>query len=547
MARRSRSASRFGAALLALVASAGAGCWASNDGPSPPTDQLYFPAGLAISPGGSALYVANSDFDLQYTGGSVAAYDLSRVRSIVRAMWGSEWSGAKGDPCGAQSGLAAPVGANLNLLLYPGICAAIDPIAPADGKGSLVSATARIGAFAADAMYVANASASGARLFIPVRGEPSLTYFDVDDDRAGPVTGKLRLDCGQGADGERCDPLHRLGIDATDNTRQLTMPAEPYGLAASAGPDLPARCRAGYRADQSIAVTHQTTGQVSLFTDRVGGADAIFGTRPTLQFVLSGLSFGVLGIAPLPVPQIACELGYDPNYQPGLVVTFRSSPEIDLLRFVSDAYSSPSRPYLVRADATAIRIDASGIDSRGVAVDATRRTACEEGCGPDGAARLACLTDCAATPLDVYVANRTPPALLVGRTRATVSAVQGNFVGLDDSVVFHDSVPLSYGASRVVLGSVTGIDGKLHPRVFIACFDARYVFVYDPEAGRIEGVVRTGRGPHALVVDPVAPFAYLGHFTDSYLGVVDLDQRHADTYLTVVAMVGIPTAPRETK
>jgi hypothetical protein len=40
--------------------------------------------------------------------------------------------------------------------------------------------------------------------------------------------------------------------------------------------------------------------------------------------------------------------------------------------------------------------------------------------------------------------------------------------------------------------------------------------------------------------------AYVAHFTDSYLGVIDLDQRNS-TYGTMLATIGRPSAPRASK
>ncbi len=39
----------------------------------------------------------------------------------------------------------------------------------------------------------------------------------------------------------------------------------------------------------------------------------------------------------------------------------------------------------------------------------------------------------------------------------------------------------------------------------------------------------------------------VGHFTDSYLGLIDLDQSHAGTFETIVATIGVPQAPAGTK
>ncbi|MCU0693300.1 MAG: hypothetical protein MUF54_18070, partial [Polyangiaceae bacterium] len=93
----------------------------------------------------------------------------------------------------------------------------------------------------------------------------------------------------------------------------------------------------------------------------------------------------------------------------------------------------------------------------------------------------------------------------------------------------------------------TDKNGDRQTRVFASCFDARYIFIYDPVGRRIDGHIRTGRGPHAMVVDPHQPFLYVAHFTDSYIGVVDLDQRHGQTYTSIIASVGAPSKPRESK
>ena len=81
----------------------------------------------------------------------------------------------------------------------------------------------------------------------------------------------------------------------------------------------------------------------------------------------------------------------------------------------------------------------------------------------------------------------------------------------------------------------------------MVCFDARIIFVYDPIERRVDGEIRTGRGPHALVMDPKEPLAYVGHFTDSYIGLIDLDESHGDTFETIVTTIGVPVPPRESK
>src|ERR1700760_1591860 len=73
------------AGAFALVA-AGGGCFYTDNGLSPPTEGFYFPTGLVVSPGRTALYVANSDFDLQFNGGTVAVLDLGTLRATLSTL-----------------------------------------------------------------------------------------------------------------------------------------------------------------------------------------------------------------------------------------------------------------------------------------------------------------------------------------------------------------------------------------------------------------------------------------------------------------------------
>src|SRR5690348_16191099 len=57
-----------------------AACYSAGNGVAPPPNDFYFPVGLAVSRGGNVLYAANSDFDLQWNGGTVQAYDLHQIR-----------------------------------------------------------------------------------------------------------------------------------------------------------------------------------------------------------------------------------------------------------------------------------------------------------------------------------------------------------------------------------------------------------------------------------------------------------------------------------
>jgi hypothetical protein len=407
----------------------------------------------------------------------------------------------------------------------------------------LIQNFARIGAFATDVLYVCrpsgvsgpncasgDADPRGARLFVPVRGDPSITFFDVDDDRTGgPAAQTFRLDCGQPHNG-RCVDSHRIGVNASENSRGLTLPAEPFAIAVSDGAD-------------TLTVSHQISGGgLSLIS--AGGA-TLLDVKPRLEFVLGGLPAGTTGLAALPIPAVVSALGVQAtSYQQGFVATFRGAAEADVFRVFDDQFAAPARPFLVQVGRFGLGATPNGLDSRSIAIDrsplSAPRVQCENGCST-AADPNTCLATCTRIPYSIFLTNRSPSSMLVGEVSTPVPTAS------TDNVTFYESVPLAPGASRVVVGKITNAAGMTETRVFAVCFDARLIFIYDPVRRRVDGQIRTGRGPHALVMDPVAPIAYVGHFTDSYIGVIDLDQRHAGTYASIVATLGAPAPPADSK
>jgi hypothetical protein len=616
-------------ALAALAALSTAGCYFSDDGLSPPSRSFYFPTGLAVSPGRSALYVANSDFDLQYNGGTVDVVDLDSARGTLGKMLiglrcaqqakdacdalgvdigqaptvaqvcsgiafrdgggadngktcvaaGDCASGVCGEDskcraCSADADCAAGNGKcgtgaqagvcilakNDNTILTPSACT---PLAPPLAAGGTLFAT--IGAFASGAVMATNPEGPGARLFIPVRGDPSITWFDVDDDRTAMSASPSKLECGQRGSDKRCGDEHRMGIDPYDNPRTATLPVEPTGLdIADDG--------------ESIVSAHQISGGPAIgLSVNKWAADASGPAWPTFQFYLtSNVPAGPTEVARVPIPGVVAASkhlgGLVPSmeYEPGFLVSFNNSAEIDLYRYNDDALGRPPRPFITRAVAATINTNADGKDSRGLAVDASRRQDCEAACGAtadtcdagcsDTACQEACATKnitcqraCADIPLDIFMANRLPPSLLLGRVRTTITDSDVGS-GAFDVPEIYDAVSLTTGPSKVALGKVIGLDGKLHTRVFAVTFDTRNVFSYDPETRMVDLIIKTGRGPHAIAFDTgddgsgnLHSYLYVGHFTDSYLGVVDLDMRHPETFGIMFASIGTPTEPRESK
>lgn len=547
-AESSASARRGGAAAVALgLCVLGAGCFVGDTAVDPPTEQFYYPTGLVRSRGGSTLYVTNSDFDLQYNGGTVLALDLNTMRGKLEKLLGAlraiDATQTVDKACGA-GGTAV----NTNSILNPGPCLAF-PLATAT---SSQPPSVTIGAFASGAVLVQpEDGTTDSRLFIAVRGDPSITFLDVDNDATSrKFTG--RLSCTSGGapslSGSRCSSDHLIGMDPFESTRAIRLPTEPVGIAASED-------------GTAIVVAHQTENSVSLSID-----DPRDG-KPKLQFILGNLPAGPTEVVTVPIPKLFKTRVEEPasaadaiDYQRGFLVTYRLAPLLDLVRVRKDE-SGNARPYLSRSNETAISVNADGKDSRGIALDSSVRQACENACpDKDGV----CLAGCLEIPIDVYIANRTPPSLLVGRLETTtIPEGDPNPAGAFDRVLITDSIPLSFGASKIAIGNVIDAEGKLSRRVFAAAFDSRLVFSYDPQAQVIESIFRTGRGPHGLAPDADEQaaitgtasdakqtghaFLYVGHFTDSYLGVIDLDMRHPETFGTMFASVGTPMPPKGSK
>jgi hypothetical protein len=250
------------------------------------------------------------------------------------------------------------------------------------------------------------------------------------------------------------------------------------------------------------------------------------------------------------------------DYLDGFLVSYLGAAQVDILRYYPDDGSSPPRPFVSRALSTSVTANISNADSRGLALLDDERRACEAACAD--ATDLECQRACAAIPVRAFMANRDPAALLLGELRTELDTrwvveppgtePVEQLLGASETVWFYDSVPLDFGASRVEVGSVVEEDGSLGPRVFAVCFDTRSVYIFDPAHDRLEATVRTGRGPHDVAVDSgvdasgnAYSFLLVGHFTDSYLGVVDLDRRRPVTYGQMFATVGTPTPPQEAK
>lgn len=477
------------------------GCYGAGEGVEVPQDEIYFPVGLALDPrpDHKFLYVVSSDFDLQYNGGAIQAYsfDAGLEAAIDRD---AAATADRDEAC--TNGDRDPA----DRLLYPGRCKPLTPQNYQDGSRSSV----KIGAFATDAL-IRQGDGAEPRLFVPVRGDSTLHFLDLGDDGS--------LNCGQENNDGACDDAHRAGDNKSENSRQLTLGPEPFAID-------------GDPKGETIVVTNQTTGTASLFvTD-----PADWSGGPKLKFALASDRIPRRPVGVAYAPRLADYAGEQngPSDGAAFLLAFRDSAQIRLVRYAGDDASASPRPYLVDGGGVGIDANSIGSDSRGIAVDDSARRNAIARCAPDDET---CLDSAALVPLDVYVANRAPASLLIGRTQPP-----------QEYPYFYDTLPLTTGPSRVVVGQVHAAhSGELETRVFIVCFDSRRVYIYDPKRSRIETEIFTARGPHAVVVDQERKLLYVSHFTDSYIGVYSLDLDKPQTYGSLVASLGAPKAPRSSK
>jgi hypothetical protein len=301
-----------------------------------------------------------------------------------------------------------------------------------------------------------------------------------------------------------------------------------------------------------------------------------------MQFVETDLPNGGDGLAFIPhdpdssvppckVPPIAGQV----CVRPAFLETNHGTAEVDLLRYWNDMGSGPGdessnyRPFIVREAPTPISTNFGGTDSRGIAIDPTQRLACK-----NMVSTPAERTKCADLPARVFIANRTPPSLILGEVGG-VAPMGKNYDPDLLTLSGTPPIPLPAGPSTVYVAPIVNPQGNYEVRVFIVNFDSSTISVYDPNNPNPALIVTisVGPGPFAMAFDPfllndvanpnfVVPpdtrpdprtgtspmlrryrFAYVASFTQSYVQVIDLDQSQP-TFESVVFTLGNPTPPK---
>jgi len=529
LAARRRLALAYLALPLALAPMVAPACYSTGDGTGPPPALFYFPVGMTVSGGGNVLYVVNSDFDLQWNGGTIQSYDLHQIRndsaiSAAGYTLNAQLPLADGGAEFLDAAAKLPPGTNLCIagvtIFLPdsGLFSACSPVT---NSAIYVKDSVVIGAFATDLQL----SKWGNRLYAPVRGDASLTWLTVTPDVMGPPTeGQLACDapganasscfapftlqCGQAANGGSCDATHHAGVNPNEpgNTRNLTMPGEPFAMAQTSD-------------GTAIVLTHQTEGDTSLFLTGLnpeGGAASP--STPSMQYIIdAGLPLGGDGIVNVPHDPAAFT-SLSQVARPAFLETNNTTAELNLIRYYSDNQttvitdaavpdanlplnSSLQRPFIEMERTLTLSALSAGTDSRGIVFDTSARLKCESQFpDPTDTRHL----DCARLPARTFFANRTPDVLVIGATGGTSQTDDATY-DADALTIFNVPVVVDPGPSRVYLAPIVDADGNYALRVFVVCFDGNSIDIINPDTQTIEASISVGQGPFAMAFDPYVP------------------------------------------
>lgn len=531
-----------------------AGCNDPNTGIDPPIGNFFFPEGLLLDPrtpeGEAAryLFVSNGNNDLSFNGGSVSVIDLEAFYDA----WSDEGPADEdGSPTrtyrpypyceGPQERCVLDVGARTTddfpcrrLGLFPQVVEC--------DEGPFVVDGVRLGDFSTH--IEASVEPSGTpRLWIPVRGDPSVTYIDVE----GGWPDAPDLDCGQSrSDGEaldedRCADEFRLTHLRNDRSLEV-LPREPFNVHVSTGE--------GYR---YAFIAHSAGAPLSVIDlDGLQGGDgrpAIVDIANVFVPVAGTVVTGGFGLATRPCG--ACGV----------------AGEEEIVGFNQPAITQEcSRPLVygsLRFQLLATSFTASGIEPEDLPSGAQERDGCEDAegnyLGPYCASPEEVGNECAIVceprirnavrfpvggvdPLsttntealgDVQFGDACGDELYVLQTNP------GALLRMDTSL--EGGEPLDIPAGRPIEVCDQPTRFKIWPErglAFVACFQAAYVYVVDLRAEQVVDTVVTGTGPHDLVFDEVRSMLYVANLLEGSVSVIDISSDRTSKFREV-ARIGL--------
>ena len=474
---------RLALGFLLISGTTSTGCVNKTGEPLPP-GLMSFPIAIELSPDVDGegkpryLYVASSNFGLQYNSGNVQSYDLEKMlEGILQGCVGAGVTSACLDPTyeGNVNDPACycdPATDPNCVAVPPDRCAVIPASLRFRDQGAalrlvrvegLIPGEVQIGSFS-DGLGIAP---DGRRLYLPVRSDANLTYIDVNEE------GQLR--CG-GEFGEvhTCTASYRSGSEEQENPSDpLVLPADPVdvyvGSLAEDFAPLGSDDDPVFRGDY-ILMAHRE-GFASLFYDqeRPGGPPPQ--KRPRLVATLGDLAPEQVTI----------------TYQPGAQLAWiPSALSNEVIRLGIAIDGDPSQAFLFNAGTLFV----TGLDTGGSNRDI--------------------VFDPRSDRSFAYIVSRAPQALVVARTRIP---------GLELNMV--DQVSTCQDPSRVQLAEAPARGGSVL-LAFVSCFLARQVQIIDADELQNVTVLSNISGAFEFAIDVPRRLLYAADFSTSVLRVADL-------------------------
>ena len=309
-----QSAMRFlGALFVPLLL---AGCPADGSDVRPPRNSFYFPSALQVTPDEQSVIVANSNFDLRYDSATLQLLDVQQIVAIA-----SDWkSGTNAEPDGCE------------------VATDINGVLQCDESSVLSSSIARIGNFASG-IAIQSLSSGDYRLYIAVRGDPSITWVDY-------LTSEKTITCSSGSSTfPLCDRDHQMLFFRGQSNIGSLFP-EPFQMHIDS-------------TNGFGVITHLSSDAISVFDAPTDGNSPQLADAVTGIFGI-GAAGGSVGIAGRPSST-------DPA---PIYVTSQSDSQVQTLVVTRDLSSNPTaivgEPFFLGAgtgesdDARAIRFRADG-------------------------------------------------------------------------------------------------------------------------------------------------------------------------------------------
>lgn len=531
-------ASRTAFAVLAGMMFA-FGCQPTNLGVPPPDDGLFFPSGMLLDPRASDLdgpvrflFVANGNNDLSYNGGTVVAIDLDEFF----AAWTDDPAMLTVDPYCGEDRCVLNVGSSIdegrNENDRPCRRLALRPSIVECDEAPFVKRAVNVGDFATLLTSSCEVPVEGGRcehtrLWLPVRGDPSVTYIDLvpdDDEDVG-----FKFDCRNDDDpdapadpDQKCGASHKL-TQLRNNEDLPEIDREPFSMLIS-----PSQ-RYGYvaHADSEILSVVALDGLLSL--GEPTGPPAVVESVDLFDDA-SGLTGG-FGLAERPC---SVEQGNAPSITSGCTrpLVYGSYRYLMLLRsFTLEGIEEPAdvgageepkclgpqedlgQPGKIVCDPqvrSAQRIFPGGLDPLQTSL---RPVLGDMAFGDDRGDEL-------------YVVQTSPGALLKLDTS----------LGPDGEPIDSPSAPpleLCEEPTRMKLWRDHG-----QRFAFISCFRAALVFVVDLDSFRVVRQIRMGTGPYELEVDDARDILYVSNTLERSISVIDIS-RDRPTRFQEIARIGL--------